>query len=168
MRPEAGDFAPYYQKYIDLVQGEHINEVIQQYAQPIKSFYNSLPESKANYAYADGKWTVKELLQHVMDTERVFAYRALCISRNDQNAFPGFDENAYVPASKASFRNLTDLQIEFSAIRHSTNLLFQSFDEEQLQLKGTASNNPVTVNALGYILFGHYLHHKNILEERYL
>lgn len=168
MRPQSGDFAPYYQKYIDLVEGESVNEAIQQYAQPLKSFYNSLPEDKANYAYAEGKWSIKELLQHVIDTERVFAYRAMCISRNDQNAFPGFDENLYVPASKAKFRNLTHLQIEFSAVRHSTNLLFQSFDDEQMACKGTASNVPVTVNSIGFILFGHLLHHKQILEERYL
>lgn len=168
MRPQTGEFAPYYQKYIDLVKGQSVNEAIQQYAQPLKSFYNSLSEEKANYAYAEGKWSVKELLQHVIDTERVFSYRAMCISRNDQNAFPGFDENTYVLASKSKFRTLTDLQIEFSAVRHCTNLLFQSFDDEQLACKGTANNVPVTVNAIGFILFGHLLHHKKILEERYL
>jgi len=107
-------------------------------------------------------------LQHIIDAERVFAYRALCIARKDKTAFPGFDENAYAVNSNANGRTLTDLQIEFSAVRHSTNLLFQSFFEEQLAEIGTASNNAVTVNAIGFIIIGHLLHHKNILEQRYL
>jgi len=167
-RPNEQDYAPYYRNYINLVEAEDLQEAFSKYNQVIKSFYNSLPESKGNFAYAEGKWSIKELLQHVIDTERIFAYRALCIARKDTTAFPGFDENQYTLHSNANGRTLTDLQIEFSAVRHSTNLLFQSFFEEQLNERGTASNHSVTVNAIGFMLIGHLLHHKNILEERYL
>lgn len=167
-RPQPGDFAPFYQNYINLVEADDLQEAFSKYNQIIKSFYNQLPEAKGNYAYADGKWTVKEVLQHIIDAERVFAYRALCFARKDKTAFPGFDENAYAVNSNANGRTLTDLQIEFSAVRHSTNLLFQSFFEEQLAELGTASNNAVTVNAIGFIIIGHLLHHKNVLEQRYL
>jgi hypothetical protein len=167
-RPQPADFAPFYQNYVNLVEAADLQSAFSQYNQPIKSFFNQLPEAKGNFAYADGKWTVKEVLQHVIDTERIFAYRALCIARKDKTAFPGFDENQYALHSNANGRTLTDLQIEFSAVRHTTNLLFQSFFEEQLAEAGTASNHTITVNALGFIILGHLLHHKNILEQRYL
>lgn len=168
MRPSDLDYNPFYKTYISKIKADSLTEAIALYAQPLKSFYNNLPEAKANYAYADGKWTVKEVLQHVMDTERIMSYRALAIARGESIALPGFDENLYAQNSKAAFRNLTDMQIEFTAIRHATNLLFQSFDEEQLNARGNANNSPITVNALGFIILGHLAHHKQVLEERYL
>lgn len=107
------------------------------------------------------------MLQHVIDAERVFSYRAMRISRNDSTPLPGFDENEYAKYSGASARSLSSLKEELAAVRNATDLLLQSFTEEQLAIKGTASNQPVTVNALAYIIYGHLIHHKNILEERY-
>ena len=131
-------------------------------------FYTSLPEEKADHRYAEGKWSIKELLLHMIDAERIFGYRALRIARKDQTPLPGFDENSYTPASKASGRTLQSLKDEFAAVRKATDILLSTFDEEQLSQRGTASNHPVTANAIAFIIFGHLIHHKQILEERYL
>jgi uncharacterized damage-inducible protein DinB len=167
-RPQPNDYAAYYNTYISKVEGENVKEIIAKYSEPLLQFYNSLPEDKADYAYAEGKWTVKELLLHMIDAERIFSYRALRIARKDQTPLPGFDENAYTPVSKATERSLQSLKDEFAAVRKATNILFDTFDEEQLSQTGTASNQPVTANAIGFIVFGHMIHHKQILEERYL
>jgi uncharacterized damage-inducible protein DinB len=167
-RPQPNDYAAYYNTYISKVEGENVKEIISKYSEPLLQFYNSLPEDKADYAYAEGKWTVKELLLHIIDAERIFGYRALRIARKDQTPLPGFDENAYTPVSKATQRNLQSLKDEFAAVRQATDILFDTFDEEQLSQTGTASNQPVTANAIGFIIFGHMIHHKQILEERYL
>jgi uncharacterized damage-inducible protein DinB len=167
-RPQPADYAAYYHAYISKVDGENVKDIIAQYSEPLLRFYTSLPEDKADYAYADGKWTVKELLLHIIDAERIFCYRALRIARQDQTPLPGFDENAYAPASKASRRSLQSLKDEFSAVRKATDIMLATFDEEQLSQKGTASNQPVTANAIGFIMFGHMIHHKQVLEERYL
>lgn len=165
--PSEGDYAPYYKKYIDKVKGDTIADIIRNHSEDIFFYYNNIPEDKAGYAYAEGKWTVKDVLQHVIDAERVFSYRAMRISRNDSTPLPGFDENEYAKYSGASARSLSSLKEELAAVRNATDLLLQSFTEEQLAIKGTASDQPVTVNALAYIIYGHLIHHKNILEERY-
>ena len=167
-RPQSNDYAAYYARYIDKVKADSLQQAIQTYSGEMLNFYNSLPEAKADYRYAEGKWTIKELFLHVIDADRIFAYRALRIARNDQTPLPGFDENAYVPQSFAGERSLWSLKDEFTAVRRATDLLLLSFNEEQLARQGTASNQPVTVNALGFIIYGHLLHHKSILEERYL
>jgi uncharacterized damage-inducible protein DinB len=127
-----------------------------------------IPRDKVDYCYAEGKWTVKELVQHLIDAERIFAYRALTIARGDQTPLPGFDETTYAAASKADARKWEDLVEEFKAVRQSTDLLFKSFTEDQLQQRGTTNQHKNTVNAIGFTAFGHLLHHKNILEEKYL
>jgi uncharacterized damage-inducible protein DinB len=167
-RPQPNDYAAYYETYVGKVKGDSIKDIISNYSEPMMQFYTSLPESKADHAYADGKWTVKELLQHIIDAERIFSYRALRIARKDETPLPGFDENTYAPASKASQRSLQSLKDEFAAVRKSTDILLSTFDEDQLSQKGTASNQPVTANAIAFIMFGHMLHHKQVLEERYL
>ncbi len=166
--PAAGDYAPYYEKYIQLVKGESVDEIIKNHSSALKDFYNNLPESKADFAYADKKWTVKELLQHLIDAERVFSYRALRISRKDETPLPSFDENSFAENSNAGKRNLDSLKKEWNAVRTSTDLLLQSFTNEQLNERGVAGNNPVTGNAIAFIMYGHLLHHQNILTERYL
>jgi len=131
-------------------------------------FYSNLPAAKADYAYADGKWTLKELLQHIVDTERVMSYRILRISRNDKTPLASFDENEFAKHAQADKRDFASLKEEFASVRKSTDLLIASLSEEQLAEKGTASNMSVTANSVGYIVLGHLLHHKAIIEERYL
>ncbi|TAE17126.1 MAG: DinB family protein [Bacteroidetes bacterium] len=166
--PIPGEYAPYFQKYIDLVDAQSSAELIIQHSQGLIQFYSSLPEAKADYAYAEGKWTVKEVLQHVIDTERIFSYRLLRVVRGDQTALPGFDENSYATHAQANARSLESLKDEFAVVRHSTDALLASLTPQQLQRTGNASNHVVSGTALAFMVFGHALHHKNILEERYL
>jgi hypothetical protein len=166
-RPLPNESAAFYHKYIALAEGDSINEIIDNYAYELQEFYNSLPDDKADYAYAENKWTVKEVLQHLTDAERVFAYRALRISRNDATPLAAFDENAYVENGFAADRILSTLKQEFNAVRAATDMFLLSLNETQTKRMGTASNNPVSVNALAFIIYGHLLHHKNILAERY-
>lgn len=167
-RPQPNDYAAYYETYVAKVKGDTVKDIISTYSQPMMNFYTALPEEKADHRYAEGKWTVKELLLHIIDAERIFAYRALRIARKDKTPLPGFDENSYTPASKASERTFQSLKDEFAAVRKATDILLSTFDEEQLSQSGTASEHPVTVNAIAFIIYGHMLHHKQILEERYL
>ena len=131
-------------------------------------FVQNIPMDKFDYRYAEGKWTIKDIIQHVIDTERIFAYRALRISRNDTTPLPGFEENDYVENTKANERGIQDLLAEFSAVRYATLFLFKSFSEEQLKKMGTASGTAISVRAIGFIIIGHQKHHQNIFQERYL
>lgn len=167
-RPADGEFAPYFSKYINLVKGDTLQEIISNHAAKLLSFFINLPEDKADYSYAEGKWTVKEVLQHLIDAERIFAYRALRIARKDETPLAGFDENSFAANALSNERTLQSLKDEFNAVRNATDLLFLSFNDEQLQQGGIASNHPVKVNSIVYITFGHLIHHKNILQERYL
>nr|WP_314835348.1 DinB family protein [uncultured Flavobacterium sp.] len=131
-------------------------------------FVQNIPMDKFDYRYAEGKWTIKDIIQHVIDTERIFAYRALRISRNDTTPLPGFEENDYVENTKANKRGIQDLLAEFSAVRYATLFLFKSFSEEQLKRMGTASGTAISVRAIGFIIIGHQKHHQNVFQERYL
>lgn len=131
-------------------------------------FVQNIPMDKFDYRYADGKWTIKEIIQHLIDTERILAYRALRISRNDKTPLPSFDENEYVINSNADSRSIQNLLTEFSAVRHSNVFLYKSFSAEQLLKLGTASNNEISVRALGLTIIGHQKHHQRIFDERYL
>jgi uncharacterized damage-inducible protein DinB len=166
-RPQPNEAASFYHKYIALAQGDTVTEVVRNYAYDLQEFYNSLPDELADYAYDNNKWTVKQVLQHVTDAERIFAYRVLRISRNDQTPLPSFDENAYVENGFAAQRVLSTLKQEFNAVRAATDMFLLSLNDEQVNRIGTASNNPISVNALAYIIYGHLLHHKNVLQERY-
>ncbi len=167
-KPLQGEYAPFYHTYISKITTNSVQETILEYAQTILDFVNTLPDEKADFAYAEGKWSVKEVLQHMIDAERVFVYRALTFARKDTTPLPGFDENEWALHSNASSRSLQSLQNEFTALRSSTDILLRSFDAEQLNQKGTANNQSITVNAIGFIIFGHLLHHIEILQERYL
>lgn len=166
-RPQASDFAEYYGRYISRVETDNLTDAIATYSKKIETFYTGLPEEKADYAYAPGKWTLKEVLQHVIDTERVMSYRVLCIARKDKTPLPSFDEDTYSAASNANARSFASLKEEFAAVRKSTDFLIQSLTDEQLAEKGTASSLSVTANAVGYIIYGHLLHHLAVVEERY-
>ncbi|WP_153800302.1 DinB family protein [Foetidibacter luteolus] len=167
-KPSATDHAPYFQRYINLVQGDNITEAKYNHSAPLAAFYDTLPDDKADYAYAPGKWTVKEVLQHVIDTERIFSYRMLRIARNDKTPLPGFDENDFANNAGAALRTLASLKEEFKAVRHATDLLISSLTEEQLMHTGTSNNDSTKANSVAFMVYGHLLHHQRILEERYL
>lgn len=128
----------------------------------------SIPEEKGTYRYAEGKWTIKELLNHMMDAERVFAYRALRFSRNDRTPLASFDENAYATEANAHGRAMHQLAREMQWLRETTIDLYASLTPQMLRREGTASNQKISVGNLGYVIAGHDLHHCNILRERYL
>ena len=167
-KPTPGTYPAYFENYISKVQASTVKEATEKYGLDVIARFNALPAEKASYAYAEGKWTLKEMLQHIIDTERIFAYRAVAIARKEVIGLPGFDENNYAANSKANSRNWDSLLMEFAAVRTATDLLLNSFDEEQLLQQGTTNNNPTTVNAIAFIIYGHIIHHLNIINERYL
>lgn len=167
-RPDPATVPVYFNRYINQAPGNDINKVLQEQSKELFRFLSRIPEGKRNYRYAKGKWTIREVLQHMIDTERVFAYRALCFSRQDQTPLPSFDENLYAANANASKREWKDLIEEFKAVRRSTEILYQSFSKKQLNSFGTASNHPISVQAIGFIVAGHVNHHLSVLKERYL
>ena len=168
MRPSKGDYGEYYQKYIDLVPGDDIFRVLVEQNVESQNVLNSFSESKGNHSYAEGKWTVKEVIGHMMDVERIFAYRALCIARGETNPLPSMDQHTYVKNGNFNKRQLFDLNYEYRLIRESNILLFGSFDKSVLHCRGIASGYEVTVLALMWMTVGHEKHHLNILMERYM
>lgn len=168
-KPEPGEYAPYAIMYIGLLPDDglilkHLDDNLR----ATSEFLRSLPEEKLNYRYAKGKWTIKEILSHHIDDERIYAYRALRFARNDQTELPGFEQDDYVPESGANDRSLDDLLEEFAAVRKSTIALFNSFEDRVLTRSGVASGNVMSVRAIAYHLAGHELHHLNIIKARYL
>ncbi len=166
MKPKPGDYAPYYEIYIRLVEADVVTTLEEQIISTIELF-NSIPEDKGSYAYEEGKWTIKEVLGHMIDTERIMAYRALAFARGEKQPIPGFEQDDYVNNANFNQRTLKDLINEFKAVRESNIILFRSFTEEMLNRKGTASGNEITVLALLFIIAGHEKHHINILREKY-
>ena len=166
-RPSASEYGIPHQTYINYTSGKEYSILVQQYNERIIEAWNAIPTEKINFAYAPDKWTIKQILQHVIDTERILAYRALAIARREPAHLLGFDENEYAKHATASHRNWKEMIAEWKTVRQSTNILFTSFTEEDLKQKSTASNLPISVNALGFIIFGHALHHLHVLKERY-
>lgn len=166
-RPSTTEYGSFYQTYINYTSGKDYSILVQQYHERITESWAAIPAEKVNHAYAPDKWTIKQMFQHVIDTERIFAYRALSISRKEPAALLGFDENEYAKNATAAHRNWKDMLTEWRVVRQSTNLLFASFTEEQMRQMGKASGHPISVNALGFIIFGHALHHLQVLKERY-
>src|SRR4051794_19116093 len=163
-----GTYPSFITNYLKRVEADTVEEALEKYAPYIKDFFQSIPPEKVTYRYAEGKWSIKEMLQHIIDAERIFAYRALCIARHDKTPLPGFDENDYAQVSNAEARSWESLLEEFEAVRTSTDLLIKSFTKDQLRQAGTTNGEPNTVTALCFLVFGHILHHINILKERYL
>ncbi|RTY88715.1 DinB family protein [Flavobacterium sp. RSP15] len=162
------EYASFYSPYLNALGDVTLMEELEISLHDFIRFVQNIPMDKFDYRYEQGKWNIKEIIQHVIDTERIFAYRALRISRNDQTALPGFDENDYVNNTEAANRSIQDLLTEFSAVRHSNLFLFKSLSDEQLMRIGTASNTAVSVRAIGFIMIGHQKHHQKVFEERYL
>jgi DinB superfamily len=167
MRPSTQSYAPFYETYVSLVQEDDLSDAFHRSTEEMLETLDSIPTEKADHAYAEGKWTVRQLLQHVIDTERVFSYRAVCVARGEQQPLPGFDENAYAAAADVSGRSLKDLKEELLTLRSSVVLMFKGFTPDMLQQVGTASGKPISTLALGYIIIGHIRHHFRILHERY-
>lgn len=167
MRPAKSDYAEYYQKYIDLIDGEDIIHILVKLNNEVSDVFNSFPQSKGDYSYAEGKWTVKEVIGHMMDTDRIFAYRALSIARGERQPLPSFDQDEYVRKGKFNLRNLADLTYEYRLIRESNILMFKGFDQSVYSNRGVAAGNEVTVLALMWMIAGHQKHHLKILKERY-
>ena len=166
-KPLQTDYAPYFQCYIDEVPEQDLFTAFRSQLPVIKDFLSVISEEKSNYAYGEGKWTLKEVLQHIIDTERIFNYRALCFARKEKISLPGFEENEYAANSNANSRTWKELTDEFEAVRCSTELLFGSFSNEALSTSGLANNNPTTAASIGFIVLGHFYHHKKVIEERY-
>lgn len=166
-RPGANEYGAFYHNYIELVKAPDLPTAWEKYHAPLLAFYGGLPAEAAQYRYGPEKWSLQTLLQHVIDTERIMAYRLLRIARNDQSPLAGFDENAYAAIATADHRPWKNLVEEFSLLRQSTLLLCQSLTPLDWERMGTASGQSISALALGYILLGHLLHHKNIIVERY-
>ena len=167
-RPDKSEYFEYYDKYIQLVPNGSLLEQYRSVFDETKKLILSLNEEKLNFRYAEGKWSIKEVMMHLADGERVFAYRALRFARKDPTPLAGFDENIYVPESKAADRKIDDIMREFTAVRLASIELFSSFDDEMLKRKGSANNKEISVRALAYSILGHELHHVGVIKERYL
>ena len=165
-RPQTQDYPEWYENYISLVQGDVI-EFLEKQGTDFPTFLNNLIE-KADYAYAPGKWTIKEMVGHIIDTERIMVFRLTCFARNETAALPGFEEDAYVKSAHFSDRSLFSLSEEFMALRKANMFLFKSLNEDDLGKGGNANGNQISVRALVFILAGHVIHHTNIIKERYL
>lgn len=167
-KPELSRLNPFYHNYIRQVQADDLYEAFRKYNTETISFFESFPSDKYEYQYAPGKWTPKEVLQHIIDAERIFSYRALRFARKDTTPLPGFDENLYADNASGNNREWDSLVNEFKSVRSSSTLLFESFNEDQLEAGGLANNSPAYVLGIGFLLIGHCQHHVNILKERYL
>lgn len=167
-RPETNELDPYYGRYISLIEGDDVLPVLKTQASELRALFNEMPDENGAFAYADGKWTIKEVLSHIIDGERIFSYRALRISRGDATPIEGFEQDGYIENSNANNRSFADLLDEFELQRRANMLFFDNLSEEGSRRTGTASEKPVSVRAIAYIMAGHVTHHLGILNERYL
>ncbi len=167
-RPAPDEYAAYYEKYVSLVPEGGVAETLERQAAETLALLRGLGEEQGGHRYGPGKWSVKQLIGHVIDTERIFAYRALAIARGERAPLPGMDQDEYMAGSDFDARTLAGLADEFEAVRRGNVLMFRALGPEAWARRGTASDNEVTVRALAYILAGHEAHHVRILRERYL
>ncbi len=159
---------PFYKNYVKLIDESDVLQALRISGHRMQELVHAIPSNKADFAYEEGKWTIRELLCHIMDAERIFCYRALRFARNDKTALSGFEENDYAPQANASARSLQKIASEMSHLRASTIDLFESFTPDMLTRKGTANKNEISVVVIGFIIPGHETHHRKILQERYL
>lgn len=167
VRPGADEHASYFSRYIDLVPDGNLLQTLREQIVPTVQLLAPLREEQASYRYAEGKWSVKEALGHMIDTERILSYRALRIARNDSTPLPGFEQDDYVKYGPHARQPWSDLVEEFQVVRSSTLCLLRGLDREALSRRGTASENPITARALAWIIAGHELAHMGVLQERY-
>jgi hypothetical protein len=167
LRPQVTDYNAYYETYIKLVPEGDLLDILAQQHQMVLARLSSISVEKGDYRYAHGKWTVKEVLGHMADNERIMAYRLLCLARGDKTPLPGYDQDVYVPGASFHRMTLDYFRAELSLVRQSTLSLFSGISEEAWQQQGTVSGGPITPLALACIIAGHELHHYRVLEERY-
>jgi len=167
-RPQAGEFAPFYQSYIERVPEGNIVQILDDSRTELMKLMQYTPADRWEYRYAEGKWSLKELIVHMIDAERVFAYRALCIARNDKTPLPGFDHNAYVPESRADERMAASIIGEYNAVREASIQLYANLEDDLWTRVGNANGVPVSVRALAFITAGHEMHHLEAIKEHYL
>lgn len=167
-KPDLAEVPTFYKGYVENVKDMDVIEALQQSSKVALNVFRNISEDMGIYRYAEGKWSIKELLNHMMDAERIFAYRALRFSRNDKTPLPGFEENDYAPLANAHGRTIAQLTNEMERLRASTIDLYSSFSPEMLRREGQANNNKLSVLNLGYVIAGHETHHRKIIVERYL
>ena len=167
-RPDIKEYDPYYETYVSLVNGDNVMPLLETQMQALRPLIDPLAEEKGTLSYADGKWTVKELLSHIIDGERIFAYRILRISRGDQTPIEGFEQDGYIENSNANNRLFSDLLDELEHQRQANLRMLKNLSEADAERLGTASEKTVSVRALAYIMAGHVEHHIQILKDRYL
>ena len=166
-RPLENEYNAYYANYIKLVENDPLAEM-QASSIEVVELFNSIPGDKLDWGYAEGKWTIKDLLQHILDVERVMAYRALTFARYDKSVIPGFDHDKYAEVANTSQRDIYEMLDEYVALRNSTVCLLKSFSEKEFAQVGNANGFDLSVRAIAYILCGHEMHHINVLSEKYL
>lgn len=167
-RPDTNEYAPYYERYVSLVADTDILAELGSQPTHLQDMLTAMPEERGAFRYAEGKWSIKELISHVIDGERIFGYRALRISRGDETPIEGFEQDGYIENSHANDRSFAELLEEFSLLRRANMMMFKNLDDSDWGRTGTASNASVSVRALAYIMAGHIEHHLGILKERYL
>lgn len=165
---EPSEYGEYYGRYVSKSNGEYILNQFSSNSYAMINVLKSVSEKKASYRYEPGKWSIKEVIGHITDTERVMSYRALSFARGETQPLPGYNHEDYVKFADFEDQALRDLINQYRSVRQASETLFQSFSAEMLMRKGTASNNEFTVRALGFIIVGHEKHHLEILKERYL
>ena len=167
-RPQPQEYDPYYERYISLVANDDILSTMAAQPAELRELLANIPEERGTFAYDDGKWTIKELLGHLIDGERIFAYRVFRIARGDKTPIEGFEQDGYIENARANERTFADLLDEFELLRVSGVLFFNNLNDADFLRTGTANNCEVSVRALVYIMAGHIRHHVNILKDRYL
>lgn len=167
-RPDASEHIPYYARYINLVPNGNILTILEEQVQNMSKFLASITEEGSLKRYAPDKWSIREVIGHLSDTERVFAYRALRFARDDKTALPGFESDDYIEPGRFDKRNWQGLIKEFEAVRRATVELYEPLDEAAWTRQGVANNDAVSVKALAYIIAGHELHHVKLIKELYL
>ncbi|MFC4619397.1 DinB family protein [Camelliibacillus cellulosilyticus] len=167
-RPIAGEYSPYFDRYVKLVPDGDITQVLKEQSKATAELLDGLTDEQASFRYEKGKWSIKEVIGHVIDTERVFSYRLLAIARGEMASLPGFDQDAYVEAASFDQTSFNALLDHFSAVRQATVCLLRSLNARDWIKKGNANGADITVRALAYIMAGHELHHRRIIKDRYL
>lgn len=167
-RPDTTEYLSYYDKYISMVPDDDILAVLESQMEDTAGFLGTIPESQASFRYAPDKWSIKELVGHVIDGERVFAYRALRFARNDKTPLPGFEQDDYVRNGAFDNCRLSDLAAELKSVRQATLFLFKHLDRDAWARRGVANDSEVSVRAIAHIIAGHELHHRGVLRTRYL
>lgn len=167
-KPQTNESNEYFRRYINLVETENIVAALKNQLTDIEQFFREWPSHKWDHAYAEGKWTIREILIHLMDAERILSYRALRIARNDATSLPGFDQDEFAPFMNAANRSVESIMSEYRAVRMATIALIENLDDAALSRIGTASDAPASPLAMAFVIAGHEIHHINVIKEKYV